>query len=106
MPHPHLLTPPQATLRTTIYPPPQSACAQTQNNNVISPLKGTQAPFLHHYLAVQDCVTTFMWLLMILTLRRVNKNQPLITHSSHVDIVVTRYLSVFKCALILRETEK
>lgn len=32
-----------ATPRTTIYPPPQSACGQTQNNNVISTLKGTRA---------------------------------------------------------------
>lgn len=42
---PHLLSPPHTTLRTTICPPPQSACGQTQNNNVILPLKGTQAAF-------------------------------------------------------------
>lgn len=64
---PHLLSPPHTTLRTTICPPPQSACGQTQNNNVILPLKGTQAAFasssfnskLSYYIYVSFITLTF-----------------------------------------------
>ena len=47
--HTFSLSPTHTTLRTTICPPPQSACGQTQNNNVISPLKGTRAAFIFFF---------------------------------------------------------
>lgn len=60
-PHTHTHTQAHATLRTTIYPPPQSACGQTQNNNVISALKGAWARSL---LSSQVCVTSVPWRLI------------------------------------------
>lgn len=67
-------------------------------------LKAHRHLFPLHYLSVQGCVTTFICFFMILVLLGMNTNQP-IAHSSHLGIVVTGYLLVFKC-VDLCETEQ
>lgn len=92
-PLPHLLSPPHATPRTTICPPPQSACGQTQNNNVILPLKGAHGkPFaslsFSSGLRYNICV-----IFAALMMGRKNKNQVLI----HSNIYI--YISVHKIVI-------
>lgn len=95
-PLPHPLPPPHTTLRTTICPPPQSACGQTQNNNVILPLKDTQAAFcilIFSSLSINSRACYYIYVLPVaLRLRKMNKIQPLIDLLHLIELLAVAYL--------------